>query len=119
MSTTATTSTISRDDFRQAVRRNIRSLLAMTDTDQQYLAPLIGLSKSQLSDRLTCQTAWKDEELLNVAHAFGTSLRAVIAMTSEDFSEAVSEHPPRIHVRGGSVQLTLESLLVETHDLAA
>ena len=29
------------------------------------------------------------------------------------------EGTPRIHVRGGSVQLTLESLLVETHDLAA
>lgn len=110
MSTTTPTNTISRDDFRHAVRRNIRSLLAMTDTDQQRLAPFIGLSKSQLSDRLTCQTAWKDEELLNVAHAFGTSLSAVIAMTSEGFSEAVSETPPRIHDAQRYVQWSLFGL---------
>jgi len=75
MSTITPITTISRDQFRQAVRRNIRSLLAMTELDQQDLAPMIGLSRSQLSDRLTCQSAWKDEELLNVASAFGTSYR--------------------------------------------
>ena len=37
----------------------------------------------------------------------------------EWFEEAARQSSPLIHVRGGSVQLTLESLLVETHDLAA
>lgn len=97
MSTITAPTTISRDQFRQAVRRNIRSLLAMTELDQQDLAPLVGLNKSQLSDRLTCQTAWKDEELLNVAIAFGTSYRAVTAMTPDDFRQAIVETPPGIH----------------------
>lgn len=107
MPATTAPNTISRDSFRQAVRRNIRSLLAMTELDQQELAPIIGLSKSQLSDRLTCQTAWKDEELLNVAHAFGTSHRAVVAMTPEEFREAIIESPPLIHALTRSVQLDL------------
>jgi hypothetical protein len=97
MSTITPPITIGRDQFRQAVRRNIRSLLAMTELDQQDLAPLVGLNKSQLSDRITCQAAWKDEELLNVAFAFGTSYRAVTALTPEDFRQAIVEAPPGIH----------------------
>lgn len=107
MSTTSAPITISRDEFRHAVRRNIRSLLAMTDAEQQDLAPLVGLNKSQLSDRLTCSTAWKDEELLNVAHAFHVPHRAVIALTVEEFQEALAEASPRIHALPGSVQQSL------------
>ena len=47
---------------------------------------------------------------------------AVLKVWSEETGVALewlAEGTPRIHVRGGSVQLTLESLLVETHDLAA
>lgn len=107
MSTTAPTITISRDEFRQAVRRNIRSLLAMTDAEQQDLAPLVGLNKSQLSDRLTCSTAWKDEELLNVARAFHVPHRAVVALTVEEFQEALVQASPRIHALVNQAQGTL------------
>jgi cyanate lyase len=110
MPTATTITTISRDQFRHAVRRNIRSLLAMTELDQQDLAPMIGLSKSQLSDRLTCQTAWKDEELLNVAAAFGTSHRAVVALDVDEFRQAINDAPPQIHVLQGSVQQSLFDL---------
>ena len=110
MSTTDALIPISKDQFRHAVRRNVRSLLALTELEQQDLAPLVGLSKSQLSDRLTCSTAWKDEELLNVAHAFGTSHRAVTAMTPDEFREALNESPPRIHGPQGSVQLAFLGL---------
>ena len=110
MSTTETLIPIPRDRFRSAVRRNIRSLLAMTELDQQDLAPMIGLSKSQLSDRLTCSAAWRDEELLNVAHAFGTSHRAVVALTLDEFQQAIAESPPRIHVLSESAQQSLFDL---------
>ena len=110
MTTTETITPISRDEFRQAVRRNIRSLLAMTDIEQQDLAPRVPMSPSQLSDRLTCSTAWRDEELLNVAKAFGTSYRAVVALTMEEFRQAINEAPPVIHGPTGSVQLDLFGL---------
>jgi predicted Mrr-cat superfamily restriction endonuclease len=97
MSTITPPITISRDDFRQAVRRNIRSLLAMTNVEQQDLAPVVGLNKSQLSDRLTCQTAWKDEELLNVAQAFHVPHSAVVAITVEEFQESLAGTSPVFH----------------------
>ncbi len=100
MTTTDTIIPIGRDQFRQAVRRNIRSLLAMTETEQQDLAPAIGLSVSQLSERMTCSAAWRDGELLNVAHAFHTIHEAVVAIDADRFRQAITDAPPstpRIH----------------------
>ena len=79
----------------------------MTELEQQDLAPLIGMSTSQLSDRLTCSAAWRDEELLNVAGVFGTSYVAVVALTPDEFQEAIAQARPRIHDLAGSVQLDL------------
>jgi len=97
MSTTTAPMPIDRGQFRSAVRRNIRSLLAMTERDQKDLAPLVGMNESKLSDRMR-GAAWRDEELLNVARAFGTSYRAVVALTPEEFREAIAEAPPEFHV---------------------
>lgn len=109
MSTTTTPTAVKRDQFRSAVRRNVRTLLEMCGVEQQDLAPAIGLSKSQMSDRLTCSTAWKDEELLNVAHAFGVSYEVVVALTADDFHSALSalDSPPVFHASSDSVQLDL------------
>lgn len=109
ITTTTPQAPISRDEFRSAIRRNVRTLLGMCDIEQQDLATAVRLSKSQLSDRLTCSAAWKDEELLNVARAFGVSYGAIVAQTPEEFRQALTalEDSPRIHDPLGSVQLDL------------
>jgi hypothetical protein len=106
MSITEAPTPIDRNEFRQAVRRNIRSLLALTEADQKQLAPRIGMNESQLSTRMS-KAAWRDEELVNVARAFGTSYRAVVALTVDEFREAINEAPPVFHALAGSVQLGL------------
>ncbi len=112
MSITSAPGAVTREDFRLAVRRNIRTLLGMCDVEQQDLAPLIGLSKSQLSDRLTSSAAWRDEELVNVARAFGVTYAVVVALTPEAFHQAMAdlEASPRIHALQTRGQLNLFQL---------
>lgn len=107
MTTTDPVITISRDEFRNAVRRNIRSLLAMTEADQQQLAAVIDLSASKLSERLTGRAGWQGEELVSVARAFNVGTDAVVAMTVEEFHQALDGVTPVIHGLTDSVQLNL------------
>ena len=109
MAITEPLTAVSREDFRLAVRRNIRALLGMCNVEQKDLAPAIHLSESQLSDRLTSSAAWRDEELLNVARAFTVTHDVVTALTPDDFHRALAALPasPVFHGPSSSVQLDL------------
>lgn len=85
--------TVSNDQFRAAVRRNIKALLAMHGMEQRDLAPYLGLSESQLSTRMSNgknATSWRDAELINAAAVLGVTFETVMAQGEQDFREALA-----------------------------
>lgn len=88
-----TTNLVTDDQFAAAVRRNIKSLLAMHSMDQQDLAPLIGLKPYQLSTRMAVgsnHAAWRDAELVNIARVLEVDVDVIVALTDLEFREALS-----------------------------
>ena len=107
MSTTA-------HDARQVIAGNVRAMLGRKKSSGTALAKALGKSQAAASRRLNGELPFDTDELLDICEHYKVPLSDLLHGIESD-----NDGAPRIHVRGGSVQLTLESLLVETHDLAA
>lgn len=72
--------------------RVIRSELGRLEHPHKVLAPLLGLSRRAVTDRMTSKTDWRWSEIVALCAAY-PSLKAALARTAEMDADRASELP--------------------------